>query len=230
MSASWVVGATVVCACAVAALADVSAGGASGAGADGHAIQDALGGAIGAPIGPGGGMVWDWQSITGAVLMAVAAVVGLALTAATLPGTWLMVLTVVGVKVWRPEMVEWWTIVALLAIALLGEGLELVAGALGAKKGGGTRSGAIGAAVGSLVGAIGGTVLIPIPIVGSIVGAVGGAAGGAFVGERYVAKRTAAEARSASVGAGVGRLLATVVKTGLAGVMAVVVLVAAVVG
>lgn len=151
----------------------------------------------------------------GVVLLCAASV---GLTLLTLPGTWLMVLIGIGVKVWQTEMVSWWTIAALLALAGTGEILELFASAVGARRSGGSRAGGVGAIVGGLIGAIAGTPVFPV--LGTIIGAVLGAGLGALVVERGMGKRTWRDSARSGVGAAQGRLIATVLKGVIAVVMA----------
>jgi uncharacterized protein YqgC (DUF456 family) len=109
------------------------------------------------------------------------------LTMLGLPGNWLMVaataayayLTPVG----SPAALGWRTVVTLLVLAVLGEVIELIAGAVGVSTTGGSRQSAVMALAGSLVGSIVGIVVgIPIPVLGSVIAAVLFAAVGALVG------------------------------------------------
>jgi len=164
--------------------------------------------------------------IVAASIVVVAALLGVVLTAATLPGIWLMILAAAGCQAWlmlrEPpvQMFEWWTLGACIIIGLVAEGVEIFASAVGAKKAGGTRRGAIGSVIGALAGALLGTVLIPVPILGTIVGAALGAGGGAMIAERHEGRKTWREASTIGAGAAVGRLAATVAKVGFACVVA----------
>lgn len=132
-----------------------------------------------------------------------------------LPGNWLIVATTAGVAWWKwdPEhqLISPWTLVALVAVAAMGEVLEFVAGAAGAKQAGGSTRGAAGALGGGLVGALVGTFLIPIPLIGSLMGAAGGAALGAWAMEMSGGKEMEASVRI-GVSAGIGRLVGTLLK------------------
>ncbi len=145
-----------------------------------------------------------------------------ALAAAGLPGIWLMGLAALSMRLWRPELAEWWVIGATLGIALVGEVLEFVAGAAGARKAGGSKRSAMGALVGGVVGALAGTVLIPIPLVGTILGSALGSAAGAVGLELTlpkspgVARLGAAHHGRIGIAAFVGRLAATLIKVVLA--------------
>ncbi len=168
----------------------------------------------------------DWAYWGAALGIVVIALVGVILTLLTLPGTWLIVLAAIGLKAWRPELIDWWTVGVLAGIAVLAEIVEFGAGALGAAKGGATKRGAIGAIVGSFVGAIAGT-FIPLFPISTIAGGVVGAAAGTVLMERGSAQRSWADAARSGRGAAVGRLFATLSKTALAAVMGIVVSVAA---
>lgn len=136
-----------------------------------------------------------------------------------LPGTWFMI----GLAVLVDLVDGWWlpqedrptfSILVLgiaVALAALGELLEFVASALGAKKAGATGRGVFGALAGSLVGAVAGTVLVPIPVVGTLAGAVAGSFAGAVLGE-VSAGRSIEHTMKPATGAAIGRVLGTLGK------------------
>lgn len=138
----------------------------------------------------------------------------------TLPGNWIMLLLTALFAWFYPDEggrgVGWTAVGVIAGLAVLGEVLELAAGAAGAAKKGGSRRGMVlavgGAVVGSILGAIAG---VPIPIVGPIVAAVGGGALGAFVGA-YLGEmwkgKTSGESISIGTAALIGRLLGTTSK------------------
>jgi uncharacterized protein YqgC (DUF456 family) len=124
--------------------------------------------------------------------------------------------------------IGWWTVGTLVILAVLGEVLEFVASAMGVKKAGGSRRGALLAIVGSIIGGIVGMgVGIPIPVIGSLVAAVFfgamGALVGAFLGESWKGRDFDS---SVTIGkaAFVGRLLGTLAKVLVATLMVVVTL------
>ena len=165
-----------------------------------------------------------WEHITIFVSLPLMCLVGIMLTAIALPGNWLILLAAAGTAAWQPGMISWWTIAALLVLALIGEGLEFLASALGAKQAGATKQGAIGAFLGTILGAIVGLPFVP-PL-GAIVGGAFGAAAGAIIAERAVQKRTWEESAKAGAGAAIGRIVATITKLLIAVVMAMVACVA----
>ena len=147
----------------------------------------------------------------------------------TLPGTWMMVLMAMLLNVTMEDnMFSWWTIGIALAIAVIGELLELVAGGAGAKAMGASKRSILASVLGGVVGAILGTFLLPIPIIGTILGSALGAGIGAVVFEFTIAdRRDLKHLRGIGTGAFTGRLLATVLKAVVALVMAVMLSVAA---
>jgi uncharacterized protein YqgC (DUF456 family) len=128
-----------------------------------------------------------------------------------LPGNWLMVAGTLLVAWLQPGMFSVWTLVAGVILAAVGEVLELLSGALGARKGGAGRRGSAGALLGGVIGAIVGTVAIPIPVLGSLLGACAGACVGAWYLELSGGRDFRASVQ-AGIGAGVGRALGTVIK------------------
>lgn len=119
------------------------------------------------------------------------------LTLLGMPGNWGVVL-LAGLAMWLAPKdylshVDGKVVIALVVIALIGEGIEFAAGALGVGKLGGAKRSAALAVVGSIVGAIVGMFVgLPIPVVGSLVASLlfggVGALVGAALGERWVGK------------------------------------------
>ncbi len=155
---------------------------------------------------------------TGLVL---ANVVWLFLTVLGLPGNWLMVLTA--------AVMTWWTwgedpmfsitvLIAATVIGLVGELLEFLLGAVGARKAGGSRRAAAMSIVGAVAGGIVATFLIPIPILGTLIGVCAGAFIGATTTEIVIGKEIGASLQSGR-GAAVGRLYGTVAKVIVGGLM-----------
>jgi uncharacterized protein len=154
---------------------------------------------------------------------------GWLLTLFSLPGNWLIVvglaLFVLGVKDADHWHVTWTLVVIEAGLAVLAEILELIAGALGVHRHGGSKRGAVLALVGSLVGALVGASLgLPIPVVGSIAGVIlgasGGALAGAMIGESWKG-RTWGDRWQIGQAAFWGRLLGSVAKLTLSSLMVV---------
>jgi uncharacterized protein YqgC (DUF456 family) len=163
-------------------------------------------------------LVLTWLGVSIVVLFAW---LGVALVAVTLPGIWVAIAVAVLVDWWRPEVMSLWVLVAAVVLALIGEIVEFFASAAGSKRAGGTRSGAWGSLFGTVVGMILGQILIPIPIIGAVIGGVVGAGLGALFAERGVAERTWGESWRSGRGAATGRAVSIVLKTAIAGVVAV---------
>jgi uncharacterized protein YqgC (DUF456 family) len=167
------------------------------------------------------GIVW-------ALLFCLILIAGWLLTVLGMPGTWLM-LAVSVVYAWLLPAgdsrwgIGWPIVAALLGLALLGELVELAAGALGVAKVGGSRRSAVLALAGSLVGGIAGFFIgLPIPVVGPVVAAVlfagGGALIGAMLGESWKG-RDLDTSWQVGKAAFWGRLIGTLAKTMIASVM-----------
>lgn len=152
----------------------------------------------------------------------IGALLGVLLVALTLPGIWFMILVAIGFQAWfllrEPStmMFEWWTLGVCILLGIIAEVVEIFASAVGAKKAGGTRRGAIGSVIGGIVGAILGTIFIWIPVLGTIIGAAAGAGLGALLAERHNAAKTWREASTIGAGAAIGRLAATLAKVAFA--------------
>ena len=165
-----------------------------------------------------------WLDVFCAVLLLVLNGLGVLLASMGLPGTWLILLGTCAVAWWRWDegfigIAPLWI---LASLAVLGELVEFVAGALGAKRSGGSLLGAAGAMLGGVAGGILGTFFIPVPIVGSILGAALGAFSGALLGER-MRGRELESAAAVGRGAFVGRLAGTLSKVLIGFVMWIVV-------
>jgi uncharacterized protein YqgC (DUF456 family) len=162
-----------------------------------------------------------------AAMLLVALLVGWVLTVLSLPGNWLIV-GAAAIYAWfyssdSHVAFEWPWLVALVLLALVGEGLELIAGALGVKKGGGSKRAALLAIGGSVVGSIVGALLgLPIPVIGSLIAvllcASLGALGGAMLGEAWKG-RDWAQGWQVGQGAFWGRLAGSLAKVIVASVM-----------
>ena len=148
---------------------------------------------------------------------------GLAITVMTLPGLWLM-LASAAAYAWLTggRFLGWRTLVALLILAGLGEVVELAFAGGGAKKAGAGRRGTWGALIGGLLGGIF-LSFIPIPVVSTLVGVCLGTFLGAMIGE-LSGGREFGHSAVVGVGAAKGRLMGTLAKTALGGVMMALVL------
>jgi hypothetical protein len=143
---------------------------------------------------------------------------GLAITPFGLPGNWVILGCAVayGFTTGWAKFDPWGFPVVLGVAALLGEVIEAVSSAVGARKYGSSRGGMIAAIVGSIVGLIIGSGIVPI--VGSLVGAFAGAFLGAFLYE-YTRLNDPRQAFRSGLGALLGRTAAVVAKEAIGLVM-----------
>jgi uncharacterized protein YqgC (DUF456 family) len=160
----------------------------------------------------------EWQTYVMAALFTLLALACLGLIPLGLPGLWLMIgiaalLQTLGTIPFSDAAAPHfgWTLLGVcLAIGVVAEVVEAIAGAAGAKYGGATRRGMIGAFAGGIVGAIFFTGLLPIPIVGTLVGGLVGAFAGAWIGEASaVQQRDPQQKFRAALGAAAGKLAGT---------------------
>jgi len=130
----------------------------------------------------------------------------------SLPANWIVLALVTLWKLFHPEAMGWGFILLLLAVAALGELLEFIAQAYGAKRFGSTGRGNIGGIVGAIVGAI-----LGAPFffgLGAVLGALAGAYIGCFILETGQG-RSNAEASRAAWGAFWGKFFGMAMKFGL---------------
>ena len=151
------------------------------------------------------------------LLLLAATLAGLVLIPFGLPGLWVIVLGILGYG-WLTDFRTLGAgfLVAILALALLGEVAEAWIGFRFARRYGGSSRAGWGALVGGLVGAVVG---VPVPVVGSVVGGFVGAFAGAALFEFSRARHTEGAAR-AGWGAVLGRAAAAGLKMALGVAMA----------
>lgn len=147
----------------------------------------------------GGFSVGDWTAWlepTGTVMIAVALVLLCIIAWATnliaLPGNWLAVALLAAYAWLGPQegriAIGYIPVVVAFVFALVGEGLEFIAAAMGAQRAGASRKSTFYAVLGSMIGAIVGAIIgVPVPVIGSVLAAIlfggFGAAAGAMYGE-----------------------------------------------
>ncbi len=151
-------------------------------------------------------------------------VIGLVLVPLGLPGLWVMVIGVIGYG-WLTDFrtVGVATIAIVLALAFVGEIIEMWVGFRLTKRYGGSNRAGWGALIGGIIGAVVG---VPVPIIGSVIGAFVGSFAGAMLFE-YTLSATTSTAVRAGWGAVLGRAAAAAVKIALGLVIAVIGLFAA---
>jgi uncharacterized protein YqgC (DUF456 family) len=162
-----------------------------------------------------------------AALLLIANLTAWASTFFTLPGNWLIVLFAALYAWLLPEKYDprlgWVVVGASVVLAIAGELAELLAGAAGAAKQGGSRRGMVLSLVLAFVGSIVGAAIgVPVPVIGLLLGALaGGAVGaflGAYLGELWAGRRHA-DRLEIGAGAVAGRMLGTVGKLAIGLVM-----------
>jgi len=146
-----------------------------------------------------------------------------------LPGTWLLLGMAGSIelcdRLYLPQGEEqtfgWWVLGTCLALALVGEIVEFVAGAAGAKKGGSSSRGMWGALIGGIVGVFLFTpIFFFVPIFGAFLGAVLGTFAGAILGELSAGENaTLGRTMRPALWATIGRVVGTSSKVGIAIVM-----------
>lgn len=157
--------------------------------------------------------------------------IGMVLAFLTLPGAWFMLafavtmdLAITKVTIFHP-----YTLITLACVALIGEVLEFVASAMGARRAGGSKLSGVFAVGGALIGSILGTFLIPVPVLGTIAGGAIGAGVLALFTEKAIHRKGWDDSVQVASGAAIGRLAATFVKLGIALIIGIALIVAAVV-
>lgn len=161
-------------------------------------------------------MSWPiWEVWVIASIALLSGLAGLVFVVLALPGIWFMVLVAGLCSLWQPEIISWQAVLALIILGIISEAADLLASAIGVKKLGGTKRGALGSVIGTMLGAIAGTIFIPIPILGTILGGILGAGAGALMVERGVVKQTWVDSLKSGSGAAAGRAVSIFVKLGL---------------
>lgn len=158
-------------------------------------------------------MSWEvWVIATLALCSMLGALVMVVLA---LPGLWTMFLVAGACMLWRPEVISWRAVTTIAVLGIISEAADFLASAVGVKKLGGSKRGALGSIIGTMLGAIFGTVLIPIPVLGTILGGILGAGAGALMVERTVVQMSWRDSMKSGGGAAIGRTVSIFVKIGL---------------
>lgn len=141
----------------------------------------------------------------------IAVAVGLALDLVGLFGNW-VILAAIGAAWAFTGFTHFgaWTLAVLTGLAVLGEVIETLAAALGAKRFGGDRGAALSAFGGAITGAIVGTPILPV--IGTLAGACAGAFLGAAAHEILLMRRNAGDAAWTGLGAALGRIAGLLAK------------------
>jgi uncharacterized protein len=153
-------------------------------------------------------LVWTYY-----ICLVIFMLAGWVVNLAGLPGLWLMLAGIAGYA-WLTggAFVGLWTLLILLAIVLLAEVVEFIAGGAGAKRAGASGWAIWSAVAGGVIGAIFLSFLLPIPVVGTIFGACLGSFLGAFAVE-MMRRKSWQDAMRIGAGAAEGRFYGIVSKS-----------------
>jgi len=183
----------------------------------------------------------EWFFLLSAVILFAVGAAAQIVVVLGLPGAWIILLTAAVIEflidpfylpAGEQQTFSWWVLIACVGIVILGDLFEWIAGALGAKVGGGTKRGMWGALIGGILGAI---ILTPVfaflPVIGTLIGALAGTFAGAVVGEVSATNPelapTVRQSLRPATGATIGRVVGTVSKLGVSIVVWLVLTVAA---
>ncbi len=123
----------------------------------------------------------SWSIHGAAVLLCL---IGLFISLLSISGTWLVALAAALLTWCRDDSLPGWPLVAvLLALSVVVEVIDFVAGSLGIARRGGSSAAGWAALIGGLFGMVAGSI-IPIPVVGGIIGMCAGSFAFAFWVER----------------------------------------------
>lgn len=143
-------------------------------------------------------------------LFAVVLLLSVLLIPLGLPGTWLMLIAALVVRiVGGADRISTGTLIAVALFALMGEALEFAVGVRYTRRYGGSRRAGWGAVAGGVLGALFG---VPVPVLGSVIGAFLGAFVGAYLAER-TRKSDHGIATRVATGALIGRAVGSAIKT-----------------
>lgn len=151
-----------------------------------------------------------WAGLIVAALMCLA---GIAISCLSLSGTWLVVAAAALVAlVAGSDLPGAWTVVIVYAvISGLVEGAEVLSGAWGVKRRGGSYLTGVAAVAGGIAGMLLGF-FIPVPLVGNLLGMLAGSFVLAFAVERYRLKKSSEDAADIALGAVMGRVAMILIK------------------
>lgn len=153
--------------------------------------------------------IHDVVARAGLILLYVGLFSTLILTFLGLLGNWVLVVIALVIRLSGHGDLSWTWLAVILGLAIVGELVEALLGAVVVARKGGTRWGVGGAILGGFVGAIAGGAVMPL--VGSVVFAFVGAFVGAAVGE-FIRYRQVESAMRIGFWSFVGRSLATAAK------------------
>lgn len=148
------------------------------------------------------------------ILLLVLILVGTLLAVLQLPGTWLMLASVVAYD-WHYDWnrIGWQWLVALAVLAVIAEIVDALAAMFAATRAGASRRAAVGALIGGFAGML--LFSVPVPVLGTVIGGLIGCFVGAVAAELTKRSDLMAGAR-VGLFATIGRVVGLVAKTGAA--------------
>jgi uncharacterized protein YqgC (DUF456 family) len=147
------------------------------------------------------------------ILLIIVLLCSVSLTMIGLPGNFLIFLTALGYGYWEGfKHFSASFILVLLAALVVGETVEFVAGALGARRQKASGWTMTAAVLGAIMGAVIGTFIVPF--IGSFLGAMGGAFAASY-GAEYLITRDADQAKRVAQSVMVGQIVGMIVKFAL---------------
>lgn len=161
----------------------------------------------------------EWLLYLVALVFCLLGVMCVASIVVSIPGGWILLgmALIIELVDWlylppdRAQTFGWWPLGISAALIVAGELVEFLAGAAGAKGGGGSKRGMVGAVIGGIVGALAFTFLVPL--IGTLIGAVLGTFIGAVIGEvSGEQSKTLRGSMKPALGATIGRLFGSMGK------------------
>lgn len=153
------------------------------------------------------------------IVMLVILLGGFLLTVIGLPGNWLIFFTALGYGFYYDFTGFTVNLVLLLlGLLLVGEIVEFIAGALGARKQKASTLATVAAFIGGITGAVAGTAVLPI--IGSLLGAFAGAFGASYLAE-YLITGNRDQSHRVAKSVLIGQVAGMVVKMAIAIAMAI---------
>lgn len=160
----------------------------------------------------------------GFVIVGILCLAGIAASAISLSGTWLVVVATVLAAILRhPSFPGVTTVIIFIVLAIGVEVMEFFAGLWGIRRRGGSTWTGVAAVTGGIIGLMAGS-LIPLPILGNLIGMLAGSFFLAFVVEYHRQQKTD-RASHIALGALIGHFIMLLVKVGVTlGMVAILVL------
>lgn len=148
------------------------------------------------------------------VILAAICCASVALSLLQLPGTWTILVSATLYALYYDwARIGWKTLAVMVVLAVIGEIVETLGGAVLAKRSGASKRAAWYGLAGGMIGAI--FLSIPVPVIGTIIGAAIGCFAGALVAELQEGKRLDEGTKSGFYTA-VGRTLGSMFKVMIA--------------